>query len=107
MLEFATHKKAFSVGKPSPVMMRMARKLLQLRTDETIMIGDTMSTDILGAGSMGFTTVLTLSGVTKESDLDEFGYTPDFIIKSVKDLLDEDLFAQVLSTTNEEKLQAF
>ena len=77
-------------------MMRMARKLLQLSTDETIMIGDTMSTDILGAGSMGFTTVLTLSGVTQESDLGQFGYTPDFVIKSVKDLLDEELFSKVL-----------
>src|SRR6478735_11370262 len=101
MLEFATGKQAFSVGKPSPVMMRMARKILQLSTDETIMIGDTMSTDILGAGSMGFTTVLTLSGVTKEADLDQFGYTPDFIIRSVKDLLDDKLFSRVLDKQHE------
>jgi len=97
MLEFATGRQAFSVGKPSPVMMRMARKILGLSTDETIMIGDTMGTDILGAGSMGFTTVLTLSGVTQESDLQQFGYAPDFIIHSVQDLLDDSLFAQVLA----------
>lgn len=96
MLEFASGIKAFSVGKPSPVMMRMARKALQLTTDETVMIGDTMGTDILGAGSMGFTTVLTLSGVTQEEDLAHFGYSPDFIIRSVKDLLDEELFLQVM-----------
>lgn len=96
MLEFATGKQAFSVGKPSPVMMRMARKILGLSTAETIMIGDTMGTDILGAGSMGFTTVLTLSGVTSEQDLDQYGYSPDFIVKSIKDLLQEDLFAEVL-----------
>jgi len=96
MLEFASGIKAFSVGKPSPVMMRMARKALQLTTDETVMIGDTMGTDILGAGSMGFTTVLTLSGVTQEEDLAHFGYSPDFIIKSVKDLLDEELFMRVM-----------
>jgi NagD protein len=96
MLEFATGKQAFSVGKPSPVMMRMARKTLQLATDETIMIGDTMTTDILGAGSMGFTTVLTLSGVTQKEDLEHYGYSPDFIIQSVQDLLNEDLFERVL-----------
>ena len=96
MLEFATGKQAFSVGKPSPVMMRMARKILGLATDETIMIGDTMGTDILGAGSMGFTTVLTLSGVTKNEDLDKFGYAPDFIINSIKDLLDDHLFEKLL-----------
>jgi NagD protein len=102
MLEFATGRQAFSVGKPSPVMMRMARKALELATDETIMIGDTMSTDILGAGSMGFTTVLTLSGVTNKEDLDKYGYTPDFIIKSVKDLLNEELFSHVLEKKNHE-----
>lgn len=104
MIEVATGKQAFSVGKPSPVMMRMARKTLGLGTDETIMIGDTMGTDILGAGSMGFTTVLTLSGVTKSEDLDHYGYSPDFVINSVKDLLNEDLFAQVLSKENERDL---
>jgi NagD protein len=101
MLEFATGKQAFSVGKPSPVMMRMARKVLDLATDETIMIGDTMGTDILGAGSMGFTTVLTLSGVTRLEDLEQYGYAPDFIIKSIKDLLDEKLFARVLAQQHE------
>jgi NagD protein len=96
MLESASGIKAFSVGKPSPVMMRMARKALQLTTDETVMIGDTMGTDILGAGSMGFTTILTLSGVTHEDDLKHFGYSPDFIINSIKDLLDEELFMRVM-----------
>lgn len=102
MLEFATGKQAFSVGKPSPVMMRMARKALDLATDETIMIGDTMGTDILGGGAMGFTTVLTLSGVTRESDLARFAYSPDFVIPSVADLLRNELFGQVL-----ERQQAF
>src|SRR5688572_465524 len=97
MLEFATGKVAFSLGKPSPVMMRMARKKLGLATDETIMIGDTMSTDILGADSMGFTTVLTLSGVTKPEDVDHFGYAPDFIVKSIAELLEESLFSRVLA----------
>src|SRR5688572_11849944 len=97
MVEFATGKQAFSVGKPSPVMMRMARKKLGLSTDQTVMIGDTMGTDILGAGSMGFTTVLTLSGVTKAEDLSQYSYQPDFVISSIKDLLNADLFEQVLS----------
>jgi len=96
MIECATGRQAFSVGKPSPVMMRMARKILGLSTDETIMIGDTMGTDILGAGSMGFTTVLTLSGVTNAEDLEHYGYSPDFVVESIKDLLDEALFVNVL-----------
>ncbi len=97
MIEFATGKKAFSVGKPSPVMMRMARKKLKLTTDETIMIGDTMETDILGAGAMGFTTVLTLSGVAKREMLNDYGYAPDFIVNSIQDLLKDDLFNKVIT----------
>ncbi len=96
MIEFATGKKAFSVGKPSPIMMRMARKTLQLTTDETIMIGDTMETDILGAGTMGFTTILTLSGVARKETLNDYGYSPDYIINSIHDLLDEDFFAKIM-----------
>src|SRR4051812_39655590 len=65
MLETATGVRAFSVGKPSPVMMRAARKELGLATDETTMIGDTMETDILGGAQLGFRTVLVLSGGTR------------------------------------------
>ncbi|HEX2473313.1 MAG TPA: HAD-IIA family hydrolase, partial [Lacipirellulaceae bacterium] len=37
LIEVATGIKAFSVGKPSPVMMRIARKELGMATSETIM----------------------------------------------------------------------
>lgn len=46
LLEAAAGMEAFSVGKPSPVMLRAARKELGLTTDQTIVIGDTMETDI-------------------------------------------------------------
>ena len=62
LLEAATGIKAFSVGKPSPVMMRTARKELGLATSETIMIGDTMETDILGGVQLGYRTILVLTG---------------------------------------------
>jgi NagD protein len=83
MLELATGIKAFSVGKPSPVMMRAARKELGLSTDETIMIGDTMETDILGGVQLGFQTVLVLSGGTKREDLTKFAYGPNLVVESL------------------------
>jgi NagD protein len=83
MLEIATGVKAFSVGKPSPVMMRAARKELGLSTDETTMIGDTMETDILGGVQLGFHTVLVLSGGTKAEDLSRYAYRPDVVIESL------------------------
>src|SRR5579862_6146175 len=86
MLEAATGIKAFSVGKPSPVMMRAARKELGLSADETIMIGDTMETDILGGVQMGYRTILVLSGSTRKEDLANYAYRPDTIVDSVADL---------------------
>mgnify|MGYP000462907241 CR=1 FL=1 len=93
MLEAATGLKAFSVGKPSPVMMRAARKMLGLRTDETIVIGDTMETDILGGVSMGYRTVLVLSGSTSRGDLARYAYRPDLIVESLADLCDDQIYA--------------
>jgi len=87
MLETATGLKAFSVGKPSPVMMRAARKELGLATAETIMIGDTMETDILGGVQMGYRTVLVLSGGTSREDLSKYAYRPDLVVESLADLV--------------------
>lgn len=83
LLEAATGTKAFSVGKPSPVMMRAARKELGLTTDQTTMIGDTMETDILGGVQLGFRTVLVLTGGTKRDDLDRYAYRPDLVVSSL------------------------
>ncbi len=88
MLETATGVKAFSVGKPSPVMMRAARKELGLATEETTMIGDTMETDIVGGVQLGYRTVLVLSGGTKREDLLRYAYRPDLIVDSIADLGD-------------------
>jgi len=83
MLEMATGVKAFSVGKPSPVMMRAARKELGLATEETTIIGDTMETDILGGVQLGFHTVLVLSGGTRPADLPRYAYGPDIVVESL------------------------
>ncbi|MFO1007097.1 MAG: HAD-IIA family hydrolase [Planctomycetaceae bacterium] len=86
MLEAAAGVKAFSVGKPSPVMLRDARKELGLGTDQTIVIGDTMETDILGGVQLEFKTILVLSGGTQRDDLKKFAYRPDKIVDSIADL---------------------
>ncbi|MCB9302854.1 MAG: HAD family hydrolase [Lewinellaceae bacterium] len=86
MIEEATGIKAFSVGKPSPVMMRVARKKIGLETAETTMIGDTMDTDILGGIQVGYRTILTLSGVSKKENLKHYAFGPDLVVNTVGDL---------------------
>lgn len=99
MLETATGLAAFSVGKPSPVMMRAARKELGLATGETIMIGDTMETDILGGVSMGYRTVLVQTGSTKPGDLPRYAYRPDLVLDSIEQLCDEHIYAEAIGET--------
>jgi NagD protein len=95
MIERATGVEAFSVGKPSPVMMRAARKEMGLRTDEVIMVGDTMETDILGAVQMGYRSVLVLSGGTRREDLKSFAYEPDLIVDHIGMIPDSCIFGAV------------
>lgn len=109
MLEEASGVKAFSVGKPSPVMLRGARKELGLSTDETIVIGDTMSTDVLGGVQLGYKTILVLSGGTQREDLIHYAYRPDLIVDSIADLhpheVAEELFERrMLPSTNRPSL---
>ncbi|MEQ9230193.1 MAG: HAD-IIA family hydrolase [Cyclobacteriaceae bacterium] len=86
MIEEATGKKAFSVGKPSPVMMRLARKHIGLMTDDVTVIGDTMTTDIQGGVSVGYKTILTLTGMTRPEQLVDFPFKPDLVVDSIKDI---------------------
>ena len=97
MLEAAAGVKAFSVGKPSPVMLRGARKELGLTTDQTVVIGDTMETDILGGVQLGFKTILVLSGGTRREDLDLYAYRPDMIVDSIDQLHHDGLLGRFAS----------
>ena len=83
MIEATTGRKAFSVGKPNPIMMRMVRKDLNLSTRETVVIGDMMETDIFGAVQLEYYSVLVLSGGTKKHDLPNFAYQPAEVHKTL------------------------
>jgi NagD protein len=86
MIEEATGRKAFVTGKPSPVMMRSARKYLGLETAETTVVGDTMETDIQGGVQMGYKTILVLSGIAKKEELGNYAFKPDMIAGSVDEI---------------------
>lgn len=94
LIEATTGVKAFSVGKPNPIMMRAARKELGLQASETTMIGDTMETDILGGVQMGYRTVLVLTGGTRAEDVAHYAYQPDVIVNSIADLITPDYLEQ-------------
>lgn len=86
MIEEASGRRAFVTGKPSPVMMRSARKYLGLETAETTVVGDTMETDIQGGVQMGYKTILVLSGIAKKEDLSHYAFKPDVVAGSVAEI---------------------
>ena len=86
LLEFATGAKAFDLGKPSPLMMRDARKMLNLDAKHTFMIGDNMGTDVLGAVQLGYKSILVLSGSCSMDDVKDYAFTPSTVVESVADL---------------------
>jgi NagD protein len=86
MIEEATGKEAFVIGKPSPVMMRSASRYMELEPPQTTIIGDTMETDIKGGIYMGFKTILVLSGIADKDDMNNYAFKPNMIVKSVNEI---------------------
>jgi NagD protein len=83
LIEKATGKSPFFVGKPNPLMMRMALNYLDVHSEDTVMVGDNMRTDIIGGVQAGMETILVLSGVTTHDDISQFAYQPTRIAESV------------------------
>jgi NagD protein len=86
LIEKASGVSPFFVGKPNPLMMRMALNYLDAHSEETIMVGDRMDTDIIAGVTSGMETILVLSGVTRKEDVVHFPYQPNQILDSVMDI---------------------
>ncbi|GCE45948.1 NagD protein [Thermosporothrix hazakensis] len=86
LINAATGTKPYFIGKPNPLMMRMALRTLNAHSEESVMIGDTMSTDIVAGIESGLRTILVLTGVTSREQVERFPYRPTWILNSVADI---------------------
>lgn len=86
-IEIATGKKAYFVGKPNPLMLRHGLKLLGCHSADIAFIGDRMDTDIIAGIESNVDTVLVLSGVTKEEDIQNFPYRPKYVLSGVGEIV--------------------
>ncbi len=82
-IELVAGVNPYFVGKPNPLMMRQALKRIECRREETLIIGDRMDTDIIAGVESEIGTVLVLSGVTGEAELNSFAYRPDYVLSGV------------------------
>lgn len=90
LIEKASGVAPFYVGKPNALMMRTALNYLNVHSENTIMVGDRMDTDIVAGVISGLETILVLSGVTSESDIGKFPYVPTYVKKSVAEIEPKD-----------------
>jgi NagD protein len=86
LVEKASGVSPFFVGKPNPLMMRTALNYLGVHSENTVMVGDRMDTDIVAGVQSGMETILVLTGVTRREDVDRYPYQPTRIVESVAEI---------------------
>ena len=86
LIQTASGVSPFFVGKPNPLMMRSALNYLDVHSEDTVMVGDRMDTDIVAGVESGMETILVLSGVTRRQDVARYPYQPTRIVESVAEI---------------------
>jgi NagD protein len=89
LISRATIVRPSFVGKPTPLMVRAALNAIDAQSERTTMIGDRMDTDIVAGLEAGLETILVLTGVTVEGEVERFSYRPSRVVTSVADLVDD------------------
>lgn len=80
MIFIATGKMPVFIGKPSPLMPELAMYLTKTEHEETVVIGDRLSTDIKSGTAAMTKTIFVLSGDDKKEDLKRTEVTPTVTI---------------------------
>lgn len=83
----ATGREPYIVGKPNPMMFRSAMNKINAHSETTGMIGDRMDTDIVAGIEAGLHTVLVLTGIADEAEINKFPFRPNEILNSIADLI--------------------
>ena len=86
MISAATGVKPYIIGKPNPLMMRTALRTLEAHSEDSVMIGDRMETDIVAGTESGLRTILVLTGATRREQVEHFPYRPTWILESIADV---------------------
>ncbi|MFF1573385.1 HAD-IIA family hydrolase [Leifsonia sp. NPDC058292] len=87
MISKATGMDPYVVGKPNPMMFRSAMNRIGAHSENTAMIGDRMDTDIVAGIEAGLHTILVLTGISDQSEIDRYPFRPDEILNGVHELV--------------------
>ena len=86
LLETAAGKTASVMGKPSETFFKIALDSLQLSPNEAIVVGDDITSDILGAETMKMRSILVKTGKFNPNQLENPVAKPTWVLDSVSEL---------------------
>lgn len=87
-IEYATGKRAKVLGKPSPSFFHLICERLNVRPQESLMVGDDIESDIGGAMDAGLKAALVKTGKYREDFARQSGIKPNLTLPSIADLPD-------------------
>jgi 4-nitrophenyl phosphatase len=88
LLQAASDVEPLIIGKPAPAMYQLALSRLGTKTTETLVVGDRLETDIVGAQHIGCPACLVLSGVSSMEQAHAWRPAPEIIAADLADLVD-------------------
>ncbi|MDD5578484.1 MAG: HAD-IIA family hydrolase [Methylobacter sp.] len=99
-LQAATGVAPLIIGKPEPHIFQQALALLGIARAQTVVIGDRLDTDILGAVRTGIRSLMVLTGISTREDLETSDYQPTWVMQDLCSIT-QALRSQQLSISDE------
>ncbi|MDO5670851.1 MAG: HAD-IIA family hydrolase [Corynebacterium sp.] len=88
LITAATGQHPYYVGKPNPIMMRSALNTMGSHSENSVMIGDRMDTDIKTGMESGMRTILVRSGISSDGDISRFPFRPTRVYDHIGEVAD-------------------
>ena len=88
MIRTATGRSPKVIGKPEPLMVRMAMERIGTAPRETAVVGDRIYTDVKSGLNAGAAGILVMSGETTPEILAESPDRPDLVLRDAGEILD-------------------
>ncbi len=86
MIEAATGKKPFYIGKPKPMIIQTVCEKYNCRKEETVVIGDRLYTDIASGINADVMTVAVLTGEATAEEIENGDIKPTYTFHSIKEM---------------------
>lgn len=83
----AGQQPAAVIGKPNPMIVEIALDRMGAGRSGTLMVGDRLDTDVMAGTAAGIDTLLVLSGVSREREIEISGARPTWVKPDISGLL--------------------